>query len=133
MLTTRVSSGKIPLSSPLTFSCLAACLLFSSEKLVKLHLRHLALRAGQSGDFKEMAVLMVSLTVTCDRLGNTLEQGVSRILRFAFSLLGGVPQLRLAFLAELRRRMWLNEVTPTTITQLGIFATNEVIKKEGWD
>ena len=80
-----------------------------------------------------MAVLMVSLTVTCDRLSNTLEQGVSRILRFAFSLLGGVPRLRLAFLAELRRRMWLNEVTPATITQLGIFATTELIKKEGWD
>ena len=80
-----------------------------------------------------MAVLMVSLTVTCDRLSNTLEQGVSRILRFAFSLLGGAPQLRLAFLAELRRRMWLNEVTPATITQLGIFATMELIEKEGWD
>ena len=76
---------------------------------------------------------MVSMTVTCERLSNTLDQGVSKILRFAFSLLGGVRQLRLAFLAELRRRMWLNEVTPTTITQLGIFATTELIKKEGWD
>ena len=128
MLTARVSSSKTPLSSPLTFPCLAACLLFSSEKLVKLHLSHLAIQ-----DFKELAILMVSMTVTCERLSNTLDQGVSKILRFAFSLLGGVRQLRLAFLAELRRRMWLNEVTPATITQLGVFATMELIKKEGWD
>ena len=103
-----------------------------SEKLVKLYLRYLSLRAGQSGDFKEMAVLMARLVVRCQRLG----QGMSRVLqflRFAFSLLGGVRQLRLAFLAELRRRMWLNEVTPATITQLGVFATMELIKKEGWD
>ena len=76
---------------------------------------------------------MVSLTVTCERLSNTLDQGVSRILKFAFSLLGGVQQLRLDFLAELRRRIIPCGVTPATITQLGIFATNELIEKEGWD
>ena len=80
----------------------------------------------------DMAVLMVRLVVRCQRLG----QGMSRVLqflRFAFSLLGGVLQLRLDFLAELRRRIILSEVTPATITQLGIFATSELIEKEGWD
>ena len=42
-------------------------------------------------------------------------------------------QLIAAFMAELHRRMELQEVSPITVCEMGIFITTELIKKTGWD
>ena len=42
-------------------------------------------------------------------------------------------QLIVAFMAEFKRRMELQEVTPSTVCEMGVFITTELIKKKGWD
>ena len=79
---------------------------------------------------------MVSLTVTTERLNNSLDQGVGKILRFMFgqqrSGQSTKPLIR-TYIKELRRRMVIGEVSSSTISQLGIYATNDIIQMEGWD
>ena len=113
----------------------AACLLFSCERLVKIYLNHLTVQESQTGDYRHLAKVLVSLTVTADRLENTLDQGMERILRFAFNVPGegNRTKLFMAFIKELRRRMELEEVSVETICQLGVFVTFEVIEKEFFD
>ena len=67
----------------------------------------------------------VGAGVTCDRIENTLDQGLEKILRFALNIPGKDNRTRLlkAFLKELRRRMELEEVSVDTISQLGVFAS----------
>ena len=107
------------------FSFPAACLLFSSKKLIKIYLNHLAVQENQTGDYRQLAKVLVSLTVTCDRIENTLDQGLEKILRFALNIPGKDNRTRLlkAFLKELRRRMELEQVSVDTISQLGVFAS----------
>ena len=103
------------------FSISAACLLFSTRKLTKIYVNHLAVQEN----YLQLATVLVSLTVTCDRIENTLDQGLEKILRFAFSIPGKDNRTRLlkAFMKELRRRMELEEVSVDTISQLGVFAS----------
>ena len=116
--------------------CSAACLLFSCEKLAKLYLSRLSDRCSIAGDFKALAEILVSLTVTTERLNNSLDQGVGKILRFMFgqqrSGQSTKPLIR-TYIKELRRRMVIGEVSSSTISQLGIYATNDIIQMEGWD
>ena len=93
------------------------------------------MQENQTGDYRHLAKVLVALTVTADRLENTLDQGMERILRFAFNVPGEDNRTRLfmAFIKELRRRMELEEVSIETICQLGVFVTFEVIEKEFFD
>ena len=120
----------------ITFLCSAACLLFSCEKLVKMYLSSLSKRCSILGDYKPVAEILVALTVTTERLNNSLEQGVEKILRFAFgqrrSGQSNKPLMRI-YISELKRRLVIGEVSTSTISQLGIYATSDIIQIEGWD
>ena len=115
----------------------AACLLFSSEKLVKIYLGHLSQLSDETRDLRKLAEILVSLSITCRRLNNSLEQGMVKILRSVFTLPRRADpnnkQLIVAFMAEFKRRMELQEVTPSTVCEMGVFITTELIKKKGWD
>ena len=134
-LTTKVSLAVLrPLPSSNSLAA-AACLLFSSERLVKIYLGHLARLSEDTGDLRGLAGILVALTINCRRLNNSLEQGMAKILRW--TLRGGRTtsnkQLIMAFMAELNRRMELQEVSPDTVCEMGVFITTEFIKKKGWD
>ena len=110
----------------------AACLLFSCERLVKIYISHLSKQSDLTGDFQKLAELLVSLTITCGRLNNSLDKGMENVLHFGVRLsrIGDNNKtLKLAYMAELRRRMELEEVSSNTISQLGVFATMEIINK----
>ena len=102
-----------------------------------MYLGQLCLHAQLTGDFHRLAEILVSLTVTCRRLNNTLEQGMAKILRWVLSLprrgTTTSRQVIMAFMAELNRRMELQEVDPNTVCEMGVFITTELIKKKGWD
>ena len=103
---------------------------------MKIYLGHLSRSSDDTGDLWRLAEILVSLTITCRRLNNSLEQGMARILRWFFTLQRKNitnRQLIVAFMAELNRRMGLQEVDPSTVCELGIFITTELIKKKGWD
>ena len=104
---------------------------------MKIYLGHLSRLGEDTGDLRRLAEILVALTINCRRLNNSLEQGMVKILRWVF----GVPRradpdnnkLIAAFMAELNRRMGLQEVEPSTVCELGIFITTELIKKKCWD
>ena len=104
---------------------------------MKIYLGHLSRLGEDTGDLRRLAEILVALTITCRRLNNTLEQGMAKILRWVLS----VPrrgttsnrQVIMAFMAELNRRMELQEVDPNTVCEMGVFITTELIKKKGWD
>ena len=62
---------------------------------------------------------------------------MTKILRWVLSLPRRADpnnnKLIAAFMTELNRRLGLQEVEPSTVCELGIFITNELIKKKGWD
>ena len=104
---------------------------------MKIYLGHLSRLGEDTGDLRRLAEILVALTITCRRLNNTLEQGMAKILRWVLS----VPrrgttsnrQVIMAFMAELNRRMELQEVDPNTVCEMGVFITTELIKKRGWE
>ena len=104
---------------------------------MKIYLGHLARLGDDTGDLRGLAGILVALTINCRRLNNSLEQGVAKILSWTLSLpRSGTTtkqQLILAFMAELNRRLELQEVGPDTVFELGVFITTELIKKKGWD
>ena len=106
---------------------------------MKLYLSHLSRLGDDTGDLRRLAGILVALTINCRRLNNSLEQGVAKILSWTLGLprrgirITTKQQLILAFMAELNRRMELQEVGPDTVFELGVFITTELIKKKGWD
>ena len=103
---------------------------------MKFYLEKISQHSDDIGDPQRLGELLVSLTITCRRLNNSLEQGMVRILRWVFTLPRRVitkQQLIRTFMAELRRRMDLWEVDPITVSQLGLFITGELIKNRGRD
>ena len=104
---------------------------------MKIYLGHLSRRSEDAGNLRNLAETLVSLSITCRSLNNSLEQGMVKILRWVLSLpRRGDPnnnKLIAAFMSELHRRMELQEVSPTTVCEMGIFITTELIKKKGWD
>ena len=104
---------------------------------MKIYLGHLSRLGEDTGDLRRLAGILVALTITCRRLSNTLEQGMAKILRWVLSVprRGNITnrQVIMAFMAELNRRMELQEVDPNTVCEMGVFITTELIKKKGWD
>ena len=97
-----------------------------------MYLTRLSDRCSIAGDFKALAEILVSLTVTCRRLNNSLDQGMENILQFIFEFSesrDSDKMLIVAYMVELRRRLELNDVSPATISELGAFATNQILKK----
>ena len=135
------NQGKLAFLPPLpslNSLAVAACLLFSSEKLVKIYLGHLARLGEDSGDLRRLAGVLVALIVTCRRLNNSLEQGMAKILRWVLNLPRRettITNLQLieAIMTEFNRRLQLREVDPNTVCELGVFITNELLKKKDWD
>ena len=104
--------------------------------MVKIYLEHLNRLSEVTGDIRKLSEILVSLSITCRKLNNSLEQGMAAILRWVFTLPRRVitnQQLIVAFMSELHRRMGLQEVDPNTVCELGIFITTELIKKKGWN
>ena len=104
---------------------------------MKIYLGHLSRLGEDTGDLRRLAEILVALTITCRRLNNTLEQGMAKILRWVLSLprrgTTSNRQVIMAFMAELNRRMELQEVDPNTVCEMGVFITTELIKKKGWE
>ena len=100
------------------------------------YLQHLSRLTEDTGDLQRLSEILVSLSITCRKLNNSLEQGMVTILRWVFTLPRRSitnQQLIVAFMSELHRRMGLQEVDPNTVCELGIFITTELIKKKGWN
>ena len=73
---------------------------------MKIYLGHLSRRSEETGDLRRLSEILVSLTLTCRRLNNSLEQGMTKILRYVFTLPRRVltnQQLIVAIMAELNR------------------------------
>ena len=62
----------------------AACLLFSSEGVVRDFLRGLTKDREEKQRLEKVAKLLADMLVVCDRMGNMLNQGLANILDFAF-------------------------------------------------
>jgi hypothetical protein len=75
---------------------LAACLLFSSEAAVTQYLAGLARRHT----WPKVAELLVAMIVTCERLGNKLNQGLANIVDFTFTELTRVEPVWKRLIAE---------------------------------
>jgi len=65
----------------------AACLLFSSEAVVTQYIKGLLFSNEEEMGLEKTAEILVSMLVVCDRLGNTINQGLVNILDFAFTKL----------------------------------------------
>ena len=103
---------------------------------MQIYLEHRSRLSDDTGDLRKLAEILVSLSITCRKLNNSLAQGMARILRWFFTLQRKNitnQQLIVAFMAELKRRMDLQEVDPSTVCEMGVFITTDLIKKKGWD
>ena len=68
---------------------MAACLLFSSEDVVTQYLVGLLPSGKEQLGLEKIAEILVSMLVVCEKLGNSINQGLHNILDFAFTKLTG--------------------------------------------
>ena len=107
---------------------LAACLLFSCERLVKIYL---TLVVDQEDGTRRLAQILVALVIVCGRLSNNLDQGLDKILEWSVSL-PDYEQFEMfvqEFWTEFSRRVKEEDVSSDLITQLGCFITMTAVKK----
>ena len=97
----------------------AACLLFSFEAVVKLFLADITRRQG--GIIK-LAHVLVAMMAVCDRLSNVLNQGLSKILEWSFTLLEKRERKMMiaAFWKEVGERLEEGDMGEDILVQLGV-------------
>jgi hypothetical protein len=100
----------------------AACLLFSSEAVVTQYLSGLARDPAWP---VVAAELLVAMIVTCERLGNKLNQGLANIVDFAFAELPRVETERKRLIAEFWNELGVRleheeDIGVEVIAQLGV-------------
>ena len=97
----------------------AALLLFTCEDLVK---RQLALLRNTKDGLVKIAELLVAMLVVCNRLGNSLRQGLTSIINYSFNHLylesGEKSQLIREFWNQVGLRLD-NDIGSDILAQLG--------------
>ena len=105
---------------------IAACLLFSSEAVVKHYLLKLArseMVKTPLTPLRRVAETLVALIVVCDGLGNGLNQGLANILDFAFTVIPETNEEKSALINEFWREFGgslEDDLSPEVLVQLGV-------------
>ena len=97
----------------------AACLLFSCEAVVKLFLADMTRRQG---GIVKLAHMLVAMLAVCDRLSNDLNQGLSKILVWSFTLLEKRDRKMMIaeFWKEMGERLEEGDTGENILVQLGV-------------